>query len=156
MSIQPFTTKVDWPEIECWMGVSIMFNICRYCVFTWYSSIVRLHMWVIDTQIRVLQWIECSYRFLQGISIIGSTEHSGCRWTHVVGHNFLYAFCKHFQCYTKSVWQLRNIRWIHVKDLPRDCRTNYYNDVVGGISGDWGVQFFINPVRRVPCVCFFP
>ena len=35
MYIQPFTTVVDWPEIGCFMEVSTMFYICRYCVFTW-------------------------------------------------------------------------------------------------------------------------
>ncbi len=28
---------VDWPEIACLMEVSVMFNICRYCIFTWYG-----------------------------------------------------------------------------------------------------------------------
>ncbi len=37
MYIQPFTTLVDWPEMGCLMEVSIMFRICRYCVFTWNS-----------------------------------------------------------------------------------------------------------------------
>ncbi len=35
MYIHPFTTVVDWPEIECLMEVSTMFYICRYCIFTW-------------------------------------------------------------------------------------------------------------------------
>ena len=30
MYIQPFTTVVDWPEIECLVEVSTMFYICRY------------------------------------------------------------------------------------------------------------------------------
>ncbi len=39
MSIQLFTMGVDWCEIiTCLMEVfSIMFNICRYCDFTWYG-----------------------------------------------------------------------------------------------------------------------
>ena len=40
--IQPFTTVVDWPEIVCLMEVSIMFNICRYCVFTWRGRVIDL------------------------------------------------------------------------------------------------------------------
>ncbi len=35
-SIQPFSMGVDWPEIVHLMEVSIMFNICTYCIFTWY------------------------------------------------------------------------------------------------------------------------
>ncbi len=38
MYIQPFTTIVDWPEIVCFMEVSTMFHICRYCIFTWWGS----------------------------------------------------------------------------------------------------------------------
>ncbi len=37
MLIQPLTMGVDWPEIACLMEVSTMFNICRYCIFTWYG-----------------------------------------------------------------------------------------------------------------------
>ena len=36
MSIQPFTIEVDWSEIGFLIEVSTMFNICTYCVFTWY------------------------------------------------------------------------------------------------------------------------
>ncbi len=36
----PFTTVVAWPEMRCLMEVSTMFNICRYCVFTWDGSFV--------------------------------------------------------------------------------------------------------------------
>ncbi len=35
MSIQPFTTVVDWPETWCLMEVSGMLYICGCCVFTW-------------------------------------------------------------------------------------------------------------------------
>ena len=36
LSIQPFTMEVDWPKIGCLMEVSIMFDICTYCIFTLY------------------------------------------------------------------------------------------------------------------------
>ena len=34
ISIQPFTMGVDWAEIGCLIEVSIMFDICTYCVIT--------------------------------------------------------------------------------------------------------------------------
>ena len=34
MPIQPFTMWVDWLEIGSLMEVSIMFDICTYCIFT--------------------------------------------------------------------------------------------------------------------------
>ncbi len=34
MSIQPFTMGVDWLQIGYLMEVSVMFDICTYCVFT--------------------------------------------------------------------------------------------------------------------------
>ena len=37
MSIQRFTMGVDWLKIGCLMEVSIVFDICRYCVFTFYG-----------------------------------------------------------------------------------------------------------------------
>ncbi len=37
MFIQPFTMDMGWPEIGCLMEVSVMLNICTYCLFTWYS-----------------------------------------------------------------------------------------------------------------------
>ncbi len=43
--IQPFTTVVDWLEIWCLIEVSTMFQICRYCVFTWVTrAAVCLHL----------------------------------------------------------------------------------------------------------------
>ncbi len=33
ISIQYFTTEVNWPKISCLMEVSTMFDICTYCVF---------------------------------------------------------------------------------------------------------------------------
>ncbi len=38
MSIQRFTMGVNWPEIGCLMEVSIMFDMCTYCVFTLQDS----------------------------------------------------------------------------------------------------------------------
>ncbi len=38
MSIQPFTMGVNWPEFVCLMAVSIMCDICTYCVFTLYRQ----------------------------------------------------------------------------------------------------------------------
>ncbi len=37
-SIEPFAMGMGWPEINHLMEVSIMFDICTYCVFTLYSS----------------------------------------------------------------------------------------------------------------------
>ncbi len=37
MYMQPFTTVVDWAEIQRLMEVSTMFYICRYRVFTWWG-----------------------------------------------------------------------------------------------------------------------
>ena len=51
MFIQYFTMAVDWPKIARLMEVSIMFNICRCCLFTWYFSISD--MWRDETELEV-------------------------------------------------------------------------------------------------------
>ncbi len=42
MSIQPFTMIVNWPEIGSLMDISMMFDVCTYCVFTLYNRPVWL------------------------------------------------------------------------------------------------------------------
>ncbi len=42
MSIQPFKMGMDWTEIARLMEVSFIFNICRFCVFTWYGRALKL------------------------------------------------------------------------------------------------------------------
>ncbi len=49
MSIQPFITAVDWPEIGCLMEVSTLFHICRYCVFAWWDFLIPLEKLDNDT-----------------------------------------------------------------------------------------------------------
>ena len=41
MSIQPFNMEVDRPGIEHLMEVSIMLDICRYCIFTLYINVYQ-------------------------------------------------------------------------------------------------------------------
>ncbi len=37
-----FTLGVNWPEIGCIKKVSIMFDICTYCLFILYSRMLKL------------------------------------------------------------------------------------------------------------------
>ncbi len=37
----PLPWEWIWPEIAHLMEVSIMINICRYCIFTWYGRLVN-------------------------------------------------------------------------------------------------------------------
>ncbi len=59
MSILPFTVAVDWPESGCLMGVSIMFHIHTYCVFTLNGRDCKLRLLYIDTVTYILQKITC-------------------------------------------------------------------------------------------------
>ncbi len=45
MYIHHFTTVVNWPEIGCWMEVSTMFYICRYCDFTLWGRVYGMSLW---------------------------------------------------------------------------------------------------------------
>ena len=46
MHIQPFSIEVDWTEMLCFMEVSTMFYICRYCVFTLCSRVNSSMHWI--------------------------------------------------------------------------------------------------------------
>ena len=39
--IYPFIMRVDWPEIQLLMEISVMFDICTYCIFTSYGTIIK-------------------------------------------------------------------------------------------------------------------
>ena len=63
MTIQHFTMGVDWPEIFCLMEVSIMFDICTYCGFTWYdrdNKIVMATCIDIESLNRLPAWVFAS------------------------------------------------------------------------------------------------
>ena len=53
---------MSWPKIARLMEVSIVFNICRYCVFTWW---IRSLYNIIDLNLELLFPFICMKREIQ-------------------------------------------------------------------------------------------
>ena len=107
ISIHLFIMGVDWPEIRCLMEVSVMFDICKYCIFTLYGRLVCL----------AKMHYKCISKYSLGITLYYKSVKERmwrgwiCKWVDTgrrCKHHFIINWClrlpSHITITTRMLW----------------------------------------------------
>ena len=86
--VQPFTMGVDWLKIGCLMEVSIMIDICTYCVFTLYDRPSRIYLGSMLEYLHGYSWVAVC--LLLSCSVV--TPEFQCGYSVETVYLFLYSF----------------------------------------------------------------